>query len=170
MHSAAFPFESAETRELAFLPLAVRRSLDLLGLHVSLEAWSALSLAERQAWLDASVGGGEAGGLSGSGEGEASDPQRALRARILASLEAAGHTARPVEPVQAASAPWRSSEATAAIEAAASRLGARVEVPVLEALDDLARFALAHLAAKSSRDEAFLAALRHFAVDTCTSF
>lgn len=43
-----YRFDAADA-QLSLLPMAARRALDCAGLHLSLKAWQALSLADRQA-------------------------------------------------------------------------------------------------------------------------
>lgn len=51
------PFERPEIDDsLELLPLAARRALDLAGLHLSLEGWRALSLETRRAIVEAGAG------------------------------------------------------------------------------------------------------------------
>ena len=127
------PFEEEpEIARLAWMPLDVRRKLDLAGLHVSLASWQALSIEEREAWCDAEV----------STAGEAS----AFADRARAAC--AAHPPREDAPVPADAKPWDSAHAAALVSQRARELELVTDLSGWAGLDESARYALLRLSEK----------------------
>ena len=136
-------FEREDHATLVFVPLGVRRKLDLAGLKVSLEGWRALPLADRVALRDLPVD--DAAG------------ERAFAALLRASAARAGVL---LSELGAASPAWRSASVPGPVGARLAGLGASLEDAGWAALDDEARYLLLKLAEKTREPERFAAAVR----------
>jgi hypothetical protein len=131
-----FSFEREMYATLELVPLAVRRKLDLSGLKISLAGWQALPMADRRALVEAEV------------------DDAASVARFTASLRAAAaRSGVELRTIAVPSPPpWR-------VPAAPEAVKARLDDEAWARLDDEARYAVLHLAARRSDEhEARLAA------------
>jgi hypothetical protein len=141
----AFSFERETHETLAFMPFAVRRKLDLAGVKLSLEGWTALSLDDRRALRDLRV--------------EAPAEVAAFLDRLQT---AAARLKIPVSalPDAPADPPWRTPSVPSSIRARIDELGAALPDDRWAALDDEDRYVLFRLAEKRRDPERLLAALR----------
>jgi hypothetical protein len=129
-----FSFESDLYATLAFVPLAVRRKLDLAGRKISLEGWRALALEDRRALADAPVD---------------DDGVRAFAEALGAAAARAGVSLRSIaagEPV------WRGADVPAPLRA-------RIAGDAWRGLDDEIRYVLLKLAEARREPERLDAAL-----------
>ena len=132
-----YAFEADELGpELAFIPLDVRRRLDLAGLHLSLAAWTAMTPAQRLAICDA---------------------EDTFARVVTESASAVGQPARVTSPTL--DAPWRAPEALVRVRDRATTLGASIDAARWGSLDDGARYALFRLAAPEKSADKLRAAL-----------
>lgn len=125
-----FPFEAEFSANLRCIPMAVRRKLDLAGVKLKLNHWSALEQAERErllSWRD---------------DEAAIATLRNWLLERTATLS--GGPARTIEPARGAS--WQQGETLPEILAAAcDQIGARLTTEQWGSLDELQRFALVKL-------------------------
>lgn len=128
--SRCFPFEADFSANLRCIPMAVRRKLDLAGVKLKLNHWSALELAERErllSWRD--------------DEAAIATLRNWLLERTATFSDG---PARPIEPARGAS--WQQGETVPEILATAcDQLGARLTAEQWGSLDELQRFALVKL-------------------------
>src|SRR5918911_4286074 len=129
-------------RTLEFIPLAVRRKLDLAGLKLSLKAWTAMSRAERLAICHLPV----------DGEGDLD----AYREALTGFAERAGHPVAPLEGGRIDPDAW--SAARIPEDVAARAPG--VTLGQWSALPEEARYVLFRLAEARRSPEKLNAALR----------
>jgi len=128
--STCFGFEADFTGDLRCIPMAVRRKLDLAGVKLKLQHWSALAESERArllAWPD---------------DAAAIEALREHLLRRTASLSAgqAKELPRPVDE------PWQQSHQLPEVLAAScTELGLRIHAEGWAQLDALQRFALVKL-------------------------
>jgi molybdopterin synthase catalytic subunit len=123
-----YAFEADELgTQLELLPLAARRALDRAGLHLSLEGWRSLSVEARLAIVAAGA--------------QAEVDPALVRARAAESSV----PARPIEP----SPELDTAGPGAGLEATLGTDAARI-VAAWPSLHPLARFAIAHLAKRST--------------------
>jgi len=129
-------------RTLEFIPLAVRRKLDLAGLKLSLKAWTAMTRAERLAVCHLPVDG--AGDLE------------VYREALAGFAERAGNQVAPLEggPVDASA--WAAARIPGSVAARAPNLSAAQ----WSALPEDARYVLFRLAEPRRGPEKLDAALR----------
>ena len=135
-----------ESDTLEFIPLAVRRKLDLAGLKLSLAGWTALSRAERLAVCHLPVDG--PGDLD------------VYREALAGFAERAG---RPVAPLEGGPADPRGWDAARIPDALAERLattGVQLALPAWAALSDEARYVFVKLSEARRNPEKLVAALR----------
>jgi hypothetical protein len=132
-----FAFEGNLHRTLEFIPIAVRRKLDLAGLKLSLAAWNRLTRAEKLAVCHLPVDG--------------EDDLEAYREALTGFAERAGEPVTRLEggPVDPRS--WRELP-----EAVAGR----VDVARWEKLSDEARYVVARLSDPRKRKEKLESALK----------
>ncbi|HWE23894.1 MAG TPA: nitrate reductase associated protein [Myxococcales bacterium] len=127
---------------LEFIPLAVRRKLDLAGLKLSLAAWTALTRAERLAVCHLPVDG--AGDLD------------AYREALAGFAQRAGHPVAPLEGGPLDRGAWGPERIPQAIAARAAKLS----IAQWSALPEEARYVLLKLSEARRSPEKFEAALR----------
>src|SRR5690349_9810986 len=94
MSPRIFSFERDIHATLSFMPLAVRRKLDLAGCKISLEGWRALPLDDRRALVDARV-------------------DDDVRAFADALREAAARAGVSLQPIAAGEPAWRGASVPA---------------------------------------------------------
>ncbi|TMA21089.1 MAG: hypothetical protein E6J62_01975 [Deltaproteobacteria bacterium] len=119
-----FAYEGDVHETLATIPLAVRRKLDLAGLKLSLQGWTALSRAERLAVCHLPVDSGP--------------DLDVYREALRGFAERAGHPVVPLEGGQVDPSSWGPDRRPAAV-------AARVSEQDWARLSDEARYALAKL-------------------------
>ena len=137
-----FEFEGDLHRTLEFIPMAVRRKLDLAGLKLSLAGWTAMNRGERLAVCHLPV--------DGPGDLEV------YREAIRAFAERAGHPVPPLEggPVDASA--WGAAKIPESVAARAPAL----RPAKWTALPDEARYVLWRLSEARRGPEKFDAAMR----------
>jgi len=141
-----FAFEGDLHRTLEFIPLSVRRKLDLAGLKPSLAAWTALTRAEKLAVCHLPVDGPE--------------DLDVYREALQGFAHRAGHVVDPVEGGPADPAAWGPSRLPAGVAARLAETGARLSPEQWSALSEEARYALVRLAEPRRNPEKLIAALR----------
>jgi len=141
-----FEFEGDLHRTLEFIPLAVRRKLDLAGLKLSLAGWTAMTRAERLAVCHLPVDG--PGDLD------------VYREAIAGFAERAGHPAPPVEGGPVDPAAWGAARIPESVAARAPGLSAER----WKALSEEARYVLYRLAEPRRGPEKLSAALRELRI------
>jgi hypothetical protein len=129
-------------RTLEFIPLAVRRKLDLAGLKLSLKAWTAMTRAERLAVCHLPV----------DGEGDL----EIYREALTGFAERAGHPVAPLEGGSVDPAAWSAARIPATVAARAPNL----MLSQWSALPEEARYVLFRLAEARRSPEKLDAALR----------
>ncbi|MFO0626466.1 MAG: nitrate reductase associated protein [Polyangiales bacterium] len=140
---ALLALDEPDARDLTLVPLPARRRFDLAGLKVSLAAWQSLELVVRAAFTRFPV-----------------DLPRDLddfAAAVRAHCDAVGHPAAALAP---AARPWDTPDALISLRDRASALRVTVDPVAWAALDEAARFALAHLASPRRELPRLHAALR----------
>jgi hypothetical protein len=137
-----FDLEGDIHRTLEFIPLAVRRKLDLAGLKLSLAAWTAMTRAERLAVCHLPV--------DGPGDLEV------YREAVAGFAERAGHPAAPLEGGPLDGSAWGASRIPESVAARAPRLWAAQ----WSALPEEARYVLFRLSEPRRGPEKLEAALR----------
>jgi hypothetical protein len=125
-----FSFEDDLGPELEFMPLDVRRKLDLAGLKLGLSAWQALSADERRALAEAPL--------------TRDDDAPAFGARVEALAAARGQEVTRLEA--RSSHEWREPAARELVATRARELGVAFDSERWATLADDARYALARLA------------------------
>lgn len=140
-----FAFEGENNRTLEWIPLDVRRKLDLAGAKPSLAAWQQMSREQREAFIAAEV----------------NSPADAEQFQKLAVklAEAAGGACEVIVPVPFDARPWLTEAATLAIEERARALTIAIDRTRLAALDDAARYALFRLSDPRKDEDKFRAAI-----------
>lgn len=131
-----FAFEGENNRTLEWMPLDVRRKLDLAGLRLSLAPWQRLTHEQREQLVAA--------------EGAAF---------VALVVELVPDVPR-IEPT----APWRDEEAFAMIAERARALSIPIDSARLHELDDAGRYALFRLADPKKSEEKFRAAVAELGV------
>jgi hypothetical protein len=139
--SRTYAFEGDNVATLDWLPLDVRRKLDLVGLHVGLAAWQAIPLDGRRALVAHRVDRRE--DLEGF--------TREVRAR---TTEATG-----IDPVAFDDRPWMRPDALDRIRARAEALSIAIHDDRLAAAGEAERYALFRLSDPKKTVEKFRAAL-----------
>jgi hypothetical protein len=129
-------------RTLEFIPLAVRRKLDLAGLKLSLKAWTAMTRAERLAVCHLPV--------DGPGDLEV------YREALAGFAERAGHPVAPLEGGPADAGAWSAARIPETVTARAPR----ISPAQWSALPEEARYVLFRLAEARRGPEKLDAALR----------
>jgi hypothetical protein len=118
-----FSFERELHATLSFVPLAVRRKLDLAGRKISLEGWRALAMEDRRALADARI-----------------DDDAAARAFAEALGEAATRAGVSLQPIAAGDPhPWRGASVP-------EKLREKLAEDAWLGLDDETRYVLLKLA------------------------
>jgi hypothetical protein len=141
-----FEFEGDLHRTLEFIPLAVRRKMDLAGLKLSLAAWTKMTRAERLAVCHLSV--------------DAPEDRDVYREALAGFAERAGHPVAPLEGGALDGSAWAAGRIPDAVAARAPELSpAR-----WSALSDEARYVLWRLAEARRGPEKFDAALRELRI------
>lgn len=136
-----FAFEGDNTQTLEWIPLDVRRRLDLAGVRLSLAGWQALPMQERVRFCEAPV--------------DAPGDVAAYRAAVLAAAPAG--SAVPIEPIPFDARPW--TDAVDRVVERARALGVAVDPARWASLDDAARYALHRLSDPKKTEEKLRAAL-----------
>ena len=137
-----FELEGDVHRTLEFIPLSVRRKLDLAGLKLSLKAWTAMTRAERLAVCHLPV--------DGPGDLEV------YREALAGFAERAGHPVAPLESGPLDGSAWGAARVPESVAARAPRIsGAQ-----WSALPEDARYVLFRLAEPRRGPEKLDAALR----------
>ena len=131
---------------LEFIPLAVRRKLDLAGLKLSLAAWTALSRAERLAVCHLPVDG--PGDLD------------VYREALAGFAQRAGHPLAPLEGGPADPRGWGPARIPDALAARLAAADVRFAPPAWASLSDEARYVLVKLSEPRRNPEKLVAALR----------
>lgn len=135
-------YEDDETRALTFIPMDMRRRLDLAGLRVSLATWQAIDPGTRAALRDHPVD--DAAAIAD------------LASRVRAACDAVGAPAKEEPPT---SRPWDGPEAWTLARERAASLGISLDVLVWQGLHASHRYALWHLASPKRDPARFRAAL-----------
>lgn len=139
-------FEAEYADSLAFIPLAVRRKLDLAGAKISLSQWSALSFDARRALL-----------LDPVSETTSASLWKSLLDASLREAGAEGSKAIAVDE----SPSWNDLRRVPHdVTAQASSVGIQIPLEAWASLDELFRFALAKLSRPGHENRNFLAAVR----------
>jgi hypothetical protein len=141
-----FDFEGDVHRTLEFIPLAVRRKLDLAGIKLSLKAWTAMSRAERLAVCHLPV--------------DAPPDRDVYREALAGFAERAGHPVAPLEGGALDGRAWSAERVPDAVATRAPQLQGRA----WSSLPDEARYVLWRLAEARRGPEKFDAALRELRV------
>ena len=129
-------------RTLEFIPLAVRRKLDLAGLKLSLKAWTAMTRAERLAVCHLPV----------EGEGDL----HVYREALTGFAERAGHPVAPLEGGPVDPGAWSAERLPETVAARAPG----VTLAQWSALPEEARYVLLKLSEARRTPEKLDAALR----------
>ncbi len=129
-------------RTLEFIPLAVRRKLDLAGLKLSLKAWTAMARSERLAICHLPV--------DGPGDLEV------YREALAAFAERAGHPVAPLEGGPLDGSAWGAARIPESVAARAPKL----LLAQWSALPEEARYVLFRLAEPRRAPDKLNAALR----------
>ena len=137
-----FDFEGDVHRTLEFIPLAVRRKLDLAGIKLSLKAWTAMSRAERLAVCHLPV--------------DAAPDREVYREALAGFAERAGHPLAPLEGGALDGSAWGAERVPEPVAARVPHL----QGAAWSALPDEARYVLWRLAEARRGPEKFDAALR----------
>jgi hypothetical protein len=145
-----FEFEGDLHRTLEFIPLAVRRKLDLAGLKLSLKGWTAMTRAERLAVCHLPV--------DGPGELEV------YREALAGFAERAGHPVVPLEGGPAGAAEWGAARIPEGVATRAPRLSPAQ----WSELSEEARYVLFRLAEPRRGPEKLEAALRELRLSAAT--
>ena len=132
---------------LTFLPLSVRRKLDLAGLKLSLAGWQALPLADRSALVDADVD---------------DDTSAAFAAALHAAAARAGVALEPL-PSPTGPWPWRAPAVPPTLAARLADLRLALDDAAWAALPDEDRYALLKLAGAKREPERLRDALAEIA-------
>ena len=140
-----FRFEGEEEASLEYMPLDLRRKLDLAALRLSLAAWQALSLDDRASLCAQDV----------TDHATAA----AFRERVLALARAAGHD---VPDAPKAATAWREASAPEGVVARVAALGLDVDLARWSSLDEPRRYALYRLADPRKQADKFRNALEEF--------
>jgi hypothetical protein len=133
-------------RTLEFIPLAVRRKLDLAGLKLSLKAWTAMTRAERLAVCHLPV----------DGEGDLD----VYREALTGFAERAGHPVAPLESGPVDPAAWGAARIPDTVAARAPDL----TVAQWSGLSEEARYVLFRLAEARRSPGRLQAALRELRI------
>ena len=141
-----FEFEGDLHRTLEFIPLTVRRKLDLAGLKLSLAGWTAMTRAERLAVCHLPV--------DGPGDLEV------YREALAAFAERAGHPVGPLEGGPLDAAEWGAARIPDSVAARAPKLS----VARWSQLPEEARYVLFRLAEPRRGPEKIEAALRELRI------
>jgi hypothetical protein len=141
-----FSFEGDLHRTLEFIPLTVRRKLDLAGLKPSLAAWTALTRAEKLAVCHLPVDGPE--------------DVEVYREAVQGFAHRAGKVIEPLEGGPVDPAAWGPSQFPASLAARLPETGARLSPQQWSGLSEEARYALVRLAEPRRNPEKLIAALR----------
>lgn len=144
-----FGFEDESTRALDYMPLDVRRALDIAGVRLPLRAWQAADVTARQALVSLDV--------------DSDAAVEAFRRAALSMADRAGVTAPTSVPLSAAARVWNSREAGAGVAARARSLGRTWDDARWATLDESARYALYRLSKPEKSEQKFLAALGELA-------
>jgi len=134
-----FAFEGENNVTLEWMPLDVRRKLDLSGIRLSQATWQALALAERSALVERAVE--EVGDVAS---------YRALAIRLGGKVESS---------VPFDARPWSGEAARDAVVGRARELGIEVRAARWGELDDGARYALFRLSDPKKSEEKLRAAV-----------
>ena len=137
-----FDLEGDLHRTLEFIPLAVRRKLDLAGLKLSLKGWTAMTRAERLAVCHLPV--------DGPGDLEV------YREALAGFAERAGHPVAPLEGGPLDGSAWNAGRIPETVAARAPR----ISPAQWGALPEDARYVLFRLAEPRRGPEKLDAALR----------
>lgn len=139
-------FESEFADRLPFIPMAVRRKLDLSGAKISLSQWSSIPLDGRRALLLDPVG----------------DPVSACfwKSLLDASLRDAGEEESKTIPVDESPSWGNPREIPSDVATRAASEGIPISAELWASLDELTRFALAKLSRPGHENRNFLAAAR----------
>jgi len=136
-----FAFEKDMYDTLEFMPLDVRRRLDLAGLRISLAGWQALPFADRLTLGQLCIRTGVD-----------------LEAYRLIARALMDRVAQPIK-VEPAGTPWREAPALVSIAERARSLGHALDPAGWGALDDASKYALYRLADAKKDPHKFEAAL-----------
>lgn len=145
-----FAFEGENNQTLEWIPLDVRRKLDLAGAKLSLAAWQQMPLEARTTLVRTDI----------------TSPSDAAAYHAL-TLKLATESGGIVEEIVAVAfdeRPWSTEAALHEIEARARALGVAVDSSRFRALDDAGRYALLRLADPRKTEAKFRAALTELGV------
>jgi hypothetical protein len=143
--SRIFVFEGENNQTLEWIPLDVRRKLDLAGAKLSLAAWQQMSREQRETLVETAV--------------ETKADAEAYRALTEKLALACGGTLEMIVPVAFDARPWSTDAALHEIEERARALRIAVDPTRVRALDDAGRYALLRLADPRKSEDKFRAAL-----------
>ncbi len=144
-----YGFERDIDARWEFMPLELRRRLDVVGLRLSLAPWQSASVESRAA-------------LCARGF-ETEDERIEFGAAVRALAMSCGAVVAEVTPA-ASPPPWEEDAAFDAVRERAAFLGVAVSREWYLALGDERRYAVYRLSDGVKRGEKFLAALREFGV------
>jgi hypothetical protein len=140
-----FRFEGAEAASLEYMPLDLRRKLDLAALRLSLAAWQAMSLDDRASLCAQDV----------TDDASAT----AFRERVIALARAVGHD---VPDAPKAATVWREARAPEVVIERVAALGLGADLARWPSLDEPRRYALYRLADARKQPDKFTSALEEF--------
>jgi len=141
-----FEFEGDLHRTLEFIPLAVRRKLDLAGLKLSLKAWTAMTRAEKLAICHLPV----------DGPGDLDVYREALQG----FAHRAGHVIEPLEGGPVDPSGWAPGRVPQSVAARVAEMAGDISDEQWSAFPEEARYVLLKLAEPRRNPEKLVAALR----------
>ncbi len=150
MAARTFAFEGENNRTLDWIPLDVRRKLDLAGAKLSLAGWQQMSREQRVELVETDVA-------------SASDAAR-YRELVLKLANATGGKLEEIVPVAFDARPWSTEAALLEIEERARALSIAIDRTRYVALDDAGKYALFRLADPRKTEDKFRAAISELEV------
>jgi len=148
--SRVFAFEGENNQTLEWMPLDVRRKLDLAGAKLSLAAWQQMSREQRESLLAAEV--------------KSAEDAEKFRDLTVKVAEHAGGKCEVIVPVPFDARPWTSESAVLEVEERARALSIAIDRKKLLALDDAGRYALLRLSDPRKSEDKFRAAIAELEV------
>ncbi len=140
-----FLFEGDNNQTLEWIPLDVRRKLDLAGVKLSLAAWQQMARTHREELIAADV----------QSHADA-ERYRDLAVRLA---DVAGGKAEVIVPVPFDERPWSKDAALHELEARARVLSIAIDPTRVRALDDAGRYALLRLCDPRKSEDKLRAAI-----------
>lgn len=145
-----FAFEGDNNRTLEWIPLDVRRKLDLAGAKLSLAAWQQMSREQREVLIATEI--------------DAPADVEPYRELVVSLANAAGGKVEVIVPVAFEARPWLTDAALLEIEGRARALSIALDRTRIAALDDAGRYALLRLADPRKSEDKFRAAIAELEV------